>query len=181
MGQLICPMRCFILLSSTYPFFSSVGCFHSRSKLIGRGREAQVKWEQKQEQSCQCKKRNDRKSPSNQRSWKHECSLLPLITASPTSKCLQVRSDPLLECCTLWKMLPAEPGEGCVSVGANAVQAVTTCFPYSGEIIEKIDLRNVHFSIPFLIWKQNPETIGQVGCGFGFCFFSLICLIGARK
>lgn len=90
-------------------FFCSVGCFHSRNKLLGRGRETQVKWEQKREQSCQHKKRNGKKTPSNQRSWKHRGSLPPLITAIPTSKCLQVRSDPLLECCTLWKMLPAEP------------------------------------------------------------------------
>lgn len=96
-------MTCFILLSSTYPFSCSVGCFHSRNKLIGRGRETQVKWEQKRGRSCQHKKRNGKKPPRNQRSWKHPGSLPPLITAIPTSKCLQVRSDPLLECCSCGK------------------------------------------------------------------------------
>lgn len=62
-------------------------------------------------------------------------------------------------------------------MGANAIQTVT-CLPCSAEILQEIDLMNVHLSIPLLIWKQNPETIGQVGCAFR-CLFSLICLIGA--
>lgn len=145
-------MKCFILLSSAYPFSCSLGCFHSRNKLIGRGRETQVKWEEKREQSCQHKKRNGKKHPRNQRSRKHPGSSPPLITANPASKCLQVRSDPLLECYTLWKMLPAEPWESCVSVCANAIQTVRTCLPYSAEILQEIDLRNTLVS---LYWFGN--------------------------
>lgn len=156
---------------STSHFSCSVDCFHSRNKLIGRGRETQVKWEQKREQSCQHKKRKGKKPPRKQRSWRHRGSLPPLITAIPTWKCLQVRSDPFLECYMLWKMLPAEPWEGCVSVGASAIQCYMLtlwCWNTSRNWLKECTLY-----IPLLIWKQNPETIGQVGCGFGFCFFSL--------
>lgn len=63
-----------------------------------------------------------------------------------------------------------------MSVGASAVQTVRTCLPYSGEIVQNTDLRNVQLNIPFLIWKQNPEIIVQVDCGFRFCFFYLFNL-----
>ena len=60
-----------------------------------------------------------------------------------------------------------------MNVGAKAVQTVIMHLPYSGEILKEINLGNVQFSIPFPIWKQNPETVGQGDCGFGFCVFSL--------
>lgn len=160
--------RCFTLLSWTCPCFYSVGCFHSRNKLIRRGRESWVK----REQSCQNKRRNVQKPPSNQRSWKHRSSLPPLITASPTSKCLRVRSGSLatvlqaVESVASWALRRL-----CVNVDAKAVQTVTMHLPYSEEVLKEINLGNVQFSIPFP--KQNPETIGHGYCGFGFCFFPL--------
>lgn len=60
-----------------------------------------------------------------------------------------------------------------MDVSAKAVQTVIMHLPSSGEILKEINLRNVEFSIPFPIWKQNPETIGHGDCGFKFCFFSL--------
>lgn len=114
----------------------SVGRFHSRSKLIGRGRGSWVK----QHQNCQNQRRNGQKPPSNQRSWKHRSSLPPLITASSTSKCLRVRSASRLECCRLWKTLPAEAWEGCVNLGAKAVQMVKMHSHCSGETLKEIYL-----------------------------------------
>lgn len=125
-------------VSFSWTCFHSVGRFHSRNKLIGRGRGSWVK----QEQNCQNQRRNGQKPPSNQRSWKHRSSLPPLITASSTSKCLRVRSGSQLQCCRLWKMLPAEPWEGCVNLGAKAVQTVKMHLPCSGEILEEIYLGN---------------------------------------
>lgn len=155
--------RCFILLSWTCPCFCSVGCFHSRNKLIRKGRGSWVK----QEQSCQNKRRNGQKPPSNQRSWKHRSSLPPLITASPTSKCLRVRSGSLarvlqgVENVASWA-----PKRLCVNVGAKAVQTVTMHLPSSGEILKEINLGNVQSGIPSLIWKQKPSAKGIVDSNF---------------
>ena len=149
-----------ILLPWTCPCLSSVDCFHSRNKLIRRGRVSWVK----QEQSCQNQRRNSQKPPSNQRSWKHRSSLPPLITASPTSKCLRVRSGSLagvlqaVENVASWALRRL-----CVNVGAKAVQTVIMLLPYSGEVLKEINLG--HVSLASLSWfgtrilKLSPKGI----------------------
>lgn len=151
-----------------------MGCFHRRNKLVRRGRERQL--QVKQEQSCQNRRGNGQKPPSNQRSWKHPSNLPPLITASPTSKCLRVRSGSLASVLQVVGTVASRALRRlcvCVDVGAKAVQTVIMHLPYSGEILKEINWRNVEFSTHFPIWKQNPETICHGDDEFRFCCFSL--------
>lgn len=173
-------MRCLVLLSSTYPFFCSVGCFHSRNKRIGRGRETQMKWEQKQEQSCQHKKRNGKKHPSNQRRWKHQGSLPLMITAIPTSKCLQVRSEPLLECCTLENVTSWALRRLCEC----GCQCSTDC--YKVLTLEWGNIKKFTWAMytsVSLFWFENKilKQLSKWVVDLGFVSFLFICLIGARN
>lgn len=67
------------------------------------------------------------------------------------------------------EMLPAEPWEGCVSVGASAIQTVRTFLPYRAEILQEIDLRN---TLASLYWFGNKilKQLAKWGVDLNFLF-----------
>lgn len=157
-----------VSFSWTCPCFHSTGCFHSRNRLIRRGRGSSVK----REQNCQNKRRKGQKPPSNQRSWKHRSSLPPLITASPTSKYLRVRSGSLarvlqaVENVASWALRRLY-----VNTDAKAVQTSNSLTV--GKYWKKFTWGINSLAFFFSFANKNPETVGWGDCGFTACFSAL--------